>query len=721
MPTWSRANALLTMTSTLGADVLIPIGLSAHEAISQPFQFDVTAVCQSGVIDPNQLLNNAACVTLQVAGSPVRYFHGVVQSVSAEGSNRSDTAADAFQLYRLRLVPTLWFLSQTTDCRVYEQMSAGDIIESMFTDASLTAYSGPPGSQTRQYTIQYNETDLHFATRLMEEEGWYYFFQHTDSAHTLVIANQNSSFQSSSGTLYIVGGADSALKLVDFNVSAATVRGKMTLADYEPVSPTSQLQSSQPTVLQTAGASTRDDFRWPTAVSYSNESGTDPSANASTNINNQGTVVSNRANWDMQAAEAVATLYDGACTFGGLVAGGQFTIASQPASSYDNTYVVRSITHHIADDTWLNQNGTASYSNRFVAFLSSTTWRQPIITPRPRMNGVYTALVMGPQTAEGTAPQVQNAADGAEIYTDDMARVKVRFYWDWRQGSTGGGAVWARVIQPWAGKGWGAQFLPRVGTEVAVAFVDGDPDRPIVIGGLYNGAQAPIYLTTDKNKSGLRTRSTMQGSTSNFSELTFDDTKGSELIFMHAEKDLFTEVENNQTLTVGMQNPAQGNRFVTVWQNETVDIKQNQTITIENNQTISVKQNRDVTVTDGNSTFTVSKGTHTETIKGDNSLTVQQGNNSVTVSQGNNSFTVSTGNDSLTVSTGNYSISINSGQMSVNAMQGIQLTCGSNSIQITPSGITISGMQISLSADSQGSFDGGGQLSLTAGMVAINS
>lgn len=732
---WTRANALMAMTSPLGTDVLIPISLTAYEAISQPFRFDVVAVCQNGVIDPNSLLNNPVCVVLQAAGTPVRYFHGIVQTVTDEGPMRSDAAVAAYELYRLTLVPRLWFLSQTTDCRVYEQKSAGDIIQAMFTDAGLTDLSGPPSSTTRQYSIQYNETDLHFATRLMEEEGWFYFFQHTASAHTLVIANQNTAFTAISGaTLYMVGGADTAYAMQDFNLTGTTVRGQMTLQDYEPVSPTTLLQKQQPTVLTTGGAAARDDFRWQAGVSYTNESGTDPSANASDNTTAESTVVTNRATWEMQAAEAVATLYDGACTFGGMVAGGTFTIASQPASVYDNTYVLRSVTHHASDDTWLNQSGAATYSNRFVAFLSSTTWRQPIVTPRPRMHGVYTALVMGPQTAANSDPQVQNSGDGAEIYTDDMARVKVRFYWDWRKESTGSDAVWARVIQPWAGKGWGVQFLPRVGTEVAVAFVDGDPDRPIVIGGLYNGAQAPIYLTTDKNKSGLRTRSTMQGSPSQFNELTFDDTKASELIFMHAEKDLSTEVENNQTLTVGIQNSDNsmvGNRVVSILNNETVDI--------QNNQTISVKQNRDVVVTDGNSTYTVSKGTHTETIQGDStfevkqgnhtvkidqgnqSVTVSTGNNSMTVSTGNNSLTVSTGNHSETVNTGNYSIEVSTGQMSVDAMQGIKLTCGPCSIQITPSGITISGPQISLSADAKGSFSGGGMLQLTGGMVQINS
>jgi type VI secretion system secreted protein VgrG len=696
MPAWSRANASMAMTSPLGDDVLIPISLSAREAISQPFQFDVVAVCQNGIIDPNTLLNNPACVILQDSGTPVRYFHGIVRSVTDDGPVRSDAAVANYEVYRLTLVPRLWFLNQTTDCRVYEEKSAGDILSAIFTDAGLTDLSGPPSSVTRQYTIQFNETDLRFATRLMEEEGWFYFFQHTASAHTLVIANQNTAFQAiPNATMYIVGGGDDTCHLTDFNLGSVTVRGKMTLQDYEPVSPDALIQSVQPTVLKTGGAAARDDFRWPAAVSYTNESGTDPSANASDNIQQDGTVVANRAKWEMEAAEAVATLYDGACRFGGMVAGGTFTVSSQPASTYDGTYVVRSVAHHSADDTWLNQGSVASYSNRFSAFLSATTWREPIVTPRPRMTGIYTALVMGPQSSAGSTINVQS---GEEIYTDDMARVKVRFYWDWRAESTGSNAVWARVIQPWAGKGWGVQFTPRVGTEVAVAFVDGDPDRPIVIGGLYNGAQAPIYLTTDKNKSGLRTRSTLSGGTSNFSELTFDDTSGSELIFVHAEKDMFTEIENNQTLTVD------NCRIVTV--------KQNETVAIQNNQTITVTQNRAVTVSQGNSTFEVSKGNHTETI--------DQGNRSITVSTGNNSLTVSAGNHSETISAGNYSINVNAGKMTVQAAQSLELTVGQSSIQLSPSGITISAPQISLKGSATGSFDGGGMLTLKGGMVKIN-
>ncbi len=697
MPSWSRSTALMAMTSPLGTDVLIPISLSAYEALSQPFNFDVVAVCQNGVIDPNQLLNNPACVILQDgSGSPIRYFHGIVRSVTDEGPVRSDAAVANYELYRLTLVPRLWFLGQTTDCRVYEMKSASDILSSMFSDASLTDLSGPPSSQTRQYSIQFNETDLHFATRLMEEEGWFYFFQHTASAHTLVIANQNTAFTAiANASLYIVGGADETYHLIDFDQTSTVVRGQMTLQDYEPVSPDAQLHSVQPTVLATGGASARDDFRWIAAVSYTNQSSTDPSANATENIQQEGSVVANRAKWEMDAAEALATLFDGACQFGGMVAGGTFTVASQPASPYDNTYAVRSVTHHASDDTWLNNSGAASYSNRFTAFLNSTTWRAPISTRRPVMNGIYTGLVMGPQSSAGSSIQSQS---GEEIYTDDMARVKVRFYWDWRKDSTGSNAVWARVVQPWAGKGWGAQFTPRVGTEVAVAFVDGDPDRPIVIGGLYNGRDTPIYLSTESTKSGIKTRSSLSGSKSQANELTFDDKANNELITLHAEKDMSTEIENNQTLTVD------NCRIVTV--------KKDETVAIQNNQTITVTQDRSLTVSNGNSTFDVGTGNHT--------VTIDKGNQSVTISKGNSTFEVSTGNHTETIGQGNYTINVNAGQMSVTAKQSLELTVGQSSIKLTPQAITISAMQITLTGQMKGAFDGGLELDLKGAMVKIN-
>ncbi|HEY1933722.1 MAG TPA: type VI secretion system tip protein TssI/VgrG [Acetobacteraceae bacterium] len=721
MPDWSRANAMLAMTSPLGADVLIPISFTAQEAISQPFQFEIQAVSQNGVIKTDDLLNQPVCILLQTDGQAVRYFHGIVRSVSDEGAVRAASSAATYELYRIVAVPRLWFLSQTTDCRVYENESADAIIKAMFNDAGLTDMTVNPSGATRPYTVQFNETDLHFATRLMEEEGWYYFFTHEAGKHTLVIADSNSSFTDISGaTLHIAGGADTATQLIDFHGPSQTVRGQMTLKDYDPDNADTQLQSVQPTTLKTGGAPARDDFRWP-ALSFDNG------------------MIKNRATWDMEAAEAIASLFSGSTRYGGLVPGGKFTVASQPAAPQDGAYVVRGANHHAVDDTWLNESSTASYLVRFTAFLSAVTWRQPIVTPRPRMDGIHTGQVMGPQDDKGSTPKSQN---GEEIYTDDMGRVKVRFYWDWRAEATGNNAVWARVIQPWAGKGWGAQFTPRVGTEVAVAFVDGDPDRPMVIGGLYNSRDTAIYAQADKNKLGFRTRSVPKGAQgTNFSEFTIDDTKGSELIFFHAEKDYFTEIENNQTLTVD------NCRIVTVKQNETVDIQNNQTITVKQDHVFTVSQgNRSVKVSQGNNTFEVTQGNHSEKIgqgnhthevttgnysskigTGNWALDVQTGNHDTKVDTGNVTLKIAMGNQTDELSLGNYSMKTDVGSVTIEALQGITLKVGANSVKIDMTGVAINGVMVKLAGTamfqaqapiSQVSADA--MLTLKGGITMIN-
>ncbi len=414
------------------------------------------------------------------------------------------------------------------------------------------------------------------------------------------------------------------------------------------------LQVERSTTLRTAGVSQRDDFRWP-ALTFDN-----------------GTV-SDRANRQVEAAEASASLFEGATRFGKLVPGGKFKIESKPSPGpYDDTYVLRSVFHQASDETWLNQNVAASYTNHFTAFPASVTWRQPLATPRPRMEGIHTALVMGPQSTKDSEIRSQ---DGEEIYTDDLARVKVRFYWDHRREATGGDAIWARVIQPWAGKGWGAQFIPRVGTEVAVAFVDGDPDRPIVVGGLYNGRDTPIYSKDDKTKLGIRSRSTPKGGSSEFNEFTFDDKKGNELVYTQAQKDLKTYVKNDQTLTID------NCRIVTVKKDETVDI--------QNNQTIKVKQDHSLTVTNGN-----------------RSIDVQQGNDSLSVDQGNHDVKIAMGNHTTDVKMGNVSLKADLGQISNEALQSIELKVGESSITIDQMGVTIKGMMISIEGQIQTQLKG---------------
>jgi type VI secretion system secreted protein VgrG len=687
MADWVRGTtSLMSMTSPLSGSAPIATYLVADEQISQPFNFEISIISQNGPIDPNAILNMAVCVTLNGGDDPVRYFHGIVQRIRSNGLVRGASTAIDFNAYILTVVPRVWFMNQTLDCRVYQAKTAKDIISAMFTDAALTdvqwSIQGTPA--TRVYTVQFNETDYTFMMRLMEQEGWFYYHTHSDSAHTIVITDSSSAFPAiANATLRFAVNDNDLEGIFEWKPPVGTAVGSFAAGDYDPTNPGTKLYNKQTTVLKAGGATARDFYHWPSLTFDS-------------------ATVEARANFEIQAAEAATALYHGVSHFGALVPGGQFTLTNSPSTPDDGSYAIRAVRHVIEDSTWISNDGHVSYQNRFEVLPAATPWRQPLVTPHPRMDGIYSALVLGPQNDVNVAPQMQN---GEEIQFDALASVRVRFFWDWRAEATGGGAVWARVIQPWAGNGWGAQFIPRVGTEVAVAFIDGHPDRPIVVGNLYNGVSTPIYSTSEATKSGFRTRSSLSGSTSQFSEFTFDDKSGSELIYMHAEKDLTTEVENNESLTVDNC--------------RVVLVKADETITVQGKQTITITKDHTFEVTQGNFTSTIDQGNA--------SYTVSTGNLTTKVSTGNESNTVSTGNYTLEVNTGNISEKADLGSISIQAMQGITLTCGQSSIQITPTGITLSAVQIKVAGNGQvqvsapmTQVSGSGMLKLSGGVTMIN-
>ena len=603
----------------------------------------------------------------------MRYFHGIVREIRANGVVRGKTAGDEFRGYSLIAVPRLWFLKQTHDCRVYQNKSVRDILSAMFQDAGLTDVTfSVSSSASRPYTVQFNESDYAFALRLMEEEGWFYYFEHTASNHTLIITDKNATFKDiPNASLHFAVNDNDLGGILDWRPPVRTTTGSViAMGDYDPVNPGTKLYNKQSTVLKTGGADTRDVYHWPA-------------------LTNTASIVEGRSKFQIEAAEAATSLYRGSSHFGGLVPGAKFTLTNTPAGPDDSTYALRAVQHVIEDSTWISTEGSVSYVNRFEALKATVPWRQALATPRPRMEGVHSALVMGPQSNAATDIKMQS---GEEIYTDDLARVKVRFYWDWRAEATGGDSIWARVIQPWAGNGWGTQFIPRVGTEVAVSFVDGDPDRPIVIGGLYNGVSAPIYASADKTKSGFRTRSSLKGDTSKFSELTFDDKADNELIFIHAEKDLTTEVEHDESLTVD------NCRVVLVKVDETITVKGKQTITVMKDHTFEVKEgNSTNTITKGNHTFEVSKGDHSSKIAmGNATFEVSQGDFKTKVGMGNQATEVSMGNYDLKLPLGNVTIKASLGQISMEAMQAIEMKVGSSSIKIDQMGVTIKGMMLKI-------------------------
>jgi type VI secretion system secreted protein VgrG len=535
---------LLDLTSAAEHE-LLPVRVVAHETISELFRFDIEAVA-TGTIDARAMLNKPACLTVNHGDKATRYFHGIVAEF---GPIETSGVVDA--LYRMVLVPQLAQANIRSDCRLFFNKTAEDILKTIFTDAGVTKtafrlYSQPT---PRKATAQYNETSLHFVTRLMEEEGWFYFFEHDANGHTLVVTNDNNGFATIPGATVHLGVGTTAAELTEFRKSEAFAPGKISLRDYDHDAPSKNLKVDQNTILKHGGTGNRGVFHWPALTRETSQA-------------------KDRAKWRMEAAEAAVSLVGVGGDMASLVAGGKFKLRDKAGA--ETVHVVREITHFAEDDSGSRRGGSAStYSNSFTAFASTVPWRQPMATARPRMEGLHTAIVLGPS--------------GEEIHTDDQGRIKIRFFWDWREDATADSSDWVRVVQPWAGNQWGGQFIPRVGTEVAIAFMDADPDRPIVVGGFYNGNDKPIFPAAEKTKLGFRSRSVTKGGTDDFNEFSFDDKKGSEVVFLHAQKDMKTEVENDQTLKVD------NDRTVTIKGNEKVTIEQGNQSTEVKLGDISVK------------------------------------------------------------------------------------------------------------------------------------
>lgn len=543
--TWVRERAFLSMTSPLGPDALIPVRLRAEEAISTPYRIRIEAVSDH-TVTPDGLLNHPACITLQAPSAPARYFHGIVRSLRETGA-----AVRRFRGYELELVPRFWFLSQTEDCRVFQDMSAIDILRRLLADAGVEQSEfrlyGEP--HKRDYTVQYNETDLAFVTRLLTEEGCFYFFEHGASGHTLVVANGNAAFRPlEQPSLYLAAAGDHAFDaLTGWRPAHRTATGRMELSDYDPAAPTTLLDARQNTTLATGGSSQRDVFHWP---AHTLEPG----------------FVMARTRNALEAEEVAAGLIEGAGNHHAFLPGRRFSLASGAGEDF----VVHGVTHEAHDETWLGGAGGTGYGNSFTAFSANRPWRPQRSVRRPAMAGIFSAEVIGPE--------------GEEIFTDKLGRVKVRLRFDHRRETSADQAIWVRVMQPWAGPGWGFQFLPRVGTEVAVAFMDGDADRPVVLGGLYNAAFLPPFaLPSEKTKSGLRTRSSLNGGASDYSELSFDDTTGSEKVLLHAQKDCAIEIEHDHVLTVGHC------RTKKVTLDETMQVGRDRTAKVTGNDALKVE------------------------------------------------------------------------------------------------------------------------------------
>jgi type VI secretion system secreted protein VgrG len=674
MSTITQANYPLKISTDLGDDVLILTGFSGVEGISMPFSFTVQLMSTDPGIEPADLLHTPAVLTLALAGGEERRIHGIFARFIQTG--RQETERNTQVFYEGELIPSLGFLALSRDSRIFQNKTALEIVEEVLEEAqvefrSLCTQSFPP----REYCVQYRETHLGFVSRLMEEEGIFYFFEQTGSGHMLVLADDTSSIEPCpTGSAIRYGGQISREDLVTSLQGAGSVfSGKVTLKDYDPLQPSLTLEA----VLEGEGEG--EVFEYP--------GGFDTLEGGERIVRLQ-----------LEAEEALRRTVRGEGTIRTLQAGYRFDLDGHFNPDLNQTYTLLQV-EQTAEMAGTEFEMTA----RFLAIPYDIPYRRLRQTPKPVMRGPQTAVVVGPS--------------GEEIWVDSYGRVKVQFHWDRRGENDENSSCWIRVASSWAGKGWGAIRIPRIGQEVLVDFLDGDPDRPIVVGSVYNAEQMPPYELPDhQTQSGVKSRSSKEATAENFNEIRFEDLKGEEQIYLHAEKDLDAVIENNETRKVGFEKKDKGDQTVEVFNNQTITVGAGEGDADDGSQALVVYKDRAVTLKTGDETKTIQQGNQTITIEqGNQTITIKQGNRSVTLDQGNDGLTIKTGNLTTKLQQGNATLELDMGnattkaslgKISEEAMQAIEMKVGQSSIKIDQTGVTIKGMMVKVEGQVQTQIKG---------------
>jgi type VI secretion system secreted protein VgrG len=477
--TYTQHGRHLAVFSPLGPDQLLLTGFAGEEALSRLFSYELGMLSPLTNIAAQDIVGKPVTWVIRAKDREPRYFHGVVARWHAGRMHQRD-----LRFYRAEVVPWLWLLTCTSDCRIFQNKSTPEIVETIFEEMGFTDYelNLRRTYARREYCVQYRETDFKFISRLLERDGIWYYFRHEEGRHTLVLADEKSAYEDCpEGEVEFGTGTERAGLLTDWERRYEFRPGKWAATDYN------------------------FEIR-------------------------------------MEEIEAGCDVVTGASTCATFSPGYAFTVVKHECEAEaGQSFAVTSIKHSAKDHSYFSAGqGGEDYQNTFTCIPDSVNFRPARVTPRALVEGTQTAVVVGPK--------------GEEIYTDEHGRVKVHFHWD-REGRprrNENTSCWVRVSQAWAGKGWGTFIVPRIGQEVVVDFLEGNPDRPLIISSVYNAEQAPHYLKSggrdpehkhDPALTSFKTCSTPGGD--GFNELRFNDGKGKEQLFMHAQKDMDVRVKND--------------------------------------------------------------------------------------------------------------------------------------------------------------------------------
>ena len=545
------------------------------EELSRLYSFEVLVAAKSADLDLDAPVGQAAVLTLEGQRGE-RYIHGMVRRFEETDSGRN------VAMYRVEIVPRAWRLLQRRDCRIFQgkttQQIVGEVLRPARVDVAFKLRGSP---KPREYCVQYRESDWAFVSRLMAEEGMFYFFEHHADKHVLVVGNDAQVHPSIAGGESLLFHKPDAMvpgqeQVTGFSQGVEVTSGQVVLADYSFETPSTDLSAKKADKLD------RD-------LELYDYPGMFEAGAAGREL----------AQLRLEEARATGRRGGGQSNCPALTSGHVFSLSGHHRKDVDGKRLLITRVHHRVEKTGQDLEGGAlnsncSYDNTFGCMPRNVPFRPPRLVPRPVVRGPQTAVVVGP--------------DKEEIYTDKHGRVKVQFHWD-RQGKwTDQSSCWMRVAQAWAGPGFGSQFIPRVGMEVVVDFLEGDPDRPLVTGCVYHAQNVtPLVLPSDKTKSTIRSSSSPGGK--GFNELTLEDRAGAEEIYLHAQRDLREKVRRHRTTSVnGSQTLSVGyDRHKTVGHDEKVKIKGDVEVEIEGKKGISIDKDLEVTI----------KGEHSEeTTKG---------------------------------------------------------------------------------------------------------
>jgi len=586
----TQTNRLLTLTTTLGDDTLLLNGFSGRETLSKPFEFELTLVSSSGDLELKEVLGTAMTVELVTSQPTPRYFHGYVSAFGKTGSD------GGLCHYQATLSPFTVFLEQRINCRIFQDKSRQAIINAICAEyGSLAAVEFHVAKDpVMTLCVQFEESDFAFISRLAEEAGWAYVFHHTSSQHTLAFYDDTRYVPDLPGAArlefnHVPGGRQDTIRT--WSGQRQILANRVAAKTYDFKDPRNPLKAGTDSSQPAGSLPKMEAYRYDGPYTYQDL--------------DEGERFTRLA---MDALDAQAKQFEGESDVRHLQPGYSFELARHwemdAGSQDDRTFLVLSIDHAAWNNLGTGTGGSStSYHNGFTCIRKKIPFRPGRKTPRPCMRGLQSATVVGPS--------------GEEIYCDAHGRIKVQFPWDREGAFNDQSSCWIRVASQWAGGRFGMVSLPRVGTEVLVDFLDGDPDLPIVVGAVYNATNMPPWeLPASKTQSGIYTCSTPQGGYDNANTLRFEDKKGQEEIWLHAENTLRTEAEGSESHSVG------GGRTKTVGQDETSKVQGNRTETVGGNDAVTVtgirtEQAKEVNVTASDRiTFTVGGSTITLTPSG---------------------------------------------------------------------------------------------------------